>query len=74
MGQGALDAALQGRALPIAPVQPKRSAKYLRSVLIARIYEVFPLLCPLRGGLVHHRVHHAQRRDLANTRSHRGGV
>ena len=33
------------------PAQPKRSkAHYLWAVLIARIYEVFPLLCPLCGG------------------------
>ena len=33
------------------PVPPKRSAAhYLRAVLIARIYEVFPLLCPMCGG------------------------
>ena len=38
---------------PIQPetVPPKRSpAHYLWAVLIARIYEVFPLLCPLYGG------------------------
>ena len=30
---------------------PKRSpAHYLWAVLIARIYEVFPLLCPMSGG------------------------
>jgi hypothetical protein len=32
------------------PVPPKRAAHYLWAVLIARIYEVFPLLCPLCGG------------------------
>ena len=33
------------------PVPPKPSkARYLWAVLIARIYEVFPLLCPLCGG------------------------
>ncbi len=33
------------------PVPPKRSpAHYLWAVLIARIYEVFPLLCPKCGG------------------------
>ena len=33
------------------PAPPKRSpAHYLWAVLIARIYEVFPLLCPLCGG------------------------
>ena len=39
---------------PIAPTPepapPKRAARYLWAVLIARIYEVFPLLCPLCGG------------------------
>jgi hypothetical protein len=33
------------------PVSPKRSpAHYLCAALIARIYEVFPLLCPICGG------------------------
>jgi hypothetical protein len=33
------------------PAPPKRSpAQYLWAVLIARIYEVFPLLCPKCGG------------------------
>ena len=33
------------------PAPPKRLTKqYLWAVLIARIYEVFPLLCPLCGG------------------------
>ncbi len=37
-------------AVPIAP-EPKRSpAHYLWAVLIARIYEVLPLLCPFCGG------------------------
>ena len=32
-------------------VPPKRSpAHYLWAALIARIYEVFPLLCPVCGG------------------------
>jgi hypothetical protein len=31
-------------------VPPKRPAHYLWAVLIARIYEVFPLLCPMCGG------------------------
>ena len=39
---------------PIAPTPepapPKRAAHYLWAVLIARIYEVFPLLCPMCGG------------------------
>jgi hypothetical protein len=29
---------------------PKHAAHYLWAVLIARIYEVFPLLCPMCGG------------------------
>ena len=38
------------QAVPAQPVQPKRPAHYLWAVLIARIYEVLPLLCPLCGG------------------------
>jgi len=35
----------------VQTVPPKRSpSNYLWAVLIARIYEVFPLLCPLCGG------------------------
>ena len=32
------------------PLTPKRAAHYLWAVLVARIYEVFPLLCPICGG------------------------
>jgi hypothetical protein len=41
-----------GNPLPTQakPVPPKRPAHCLWAVLIARIYEVFPLLCPLCGG------------------------
>ena len=42
-----------GHAIPPTPepATPKRSkAHYLWAVLIARIYEVFPLLCPMCGG------------------------
>ena len=41
-----------GNAPPTTPepAQPQRTAHYLWAVLIARIYEVFPLLCPLSGG------------------------
>jgi len=41
-----------GSALPTPaePVQSKRPAHYLWAVLIARIYEVLPLLCPICGG------------------------
>jgi hypothetical protein len=51
------------------PVLPKRAAHYLWAVLIARIYEVFPLLCPLCGG--HMRIiafitHSAEIRHILN--------
>ena len=35
---------------PTQPMPPKRSAHILWAVLIARIYEVFPLVCPICGG------------------------
>lgn len=35
---------------PALPVSPKRPAHYQWAVLMARIYEVFPLLCPICGG------------------------
>ncbi len=53
-GAGVLGVAAPGKAAapptpePVAP--PKRPAHYLWAVLIARIYEVFPLMCPLCGG------------------------
>jgi hypothetical protein len=34
----------------IQPVPPKRSAHMLWTALIARIYEVLPLLCPVCAG------------------------
>jgi hypothetical protein len=52
-GEGAPAVAPLGHAIPPTPesAPPKRSpAHYLWAVLIARIYEVFPLLCPLCGG------------------------
>ena len=37
--------------LTFEPAPPKRPpARYLWAVLIARIYKVFPLLCPMCGG------------------------
>ena len=53
MVEGALGAASLGNALPPTPepVPAKRApAHYLWAVLIALIYEVFPLLCPKCGG------------------------
>jgi hypothetical protein len=35
---------------PSQPVQRKRPAHYLWTALIARIYEVLPLLCPVCAG------------------------
>ena len=52
-GVGAPGVVPQCNAIPATPelAPPKRSpAHYLWAVLIARIYEVFPLLCPLCGG------------------------
>ena len=52
-GEGAPGVTPLGHAIPATPepAPPKRSkAHYLWAVLIARIYEVFPLLCPLCGG------------------------
>jgi hypothetical protein len=52
-GEGAPGLAPMGKAVQTQPepVPPKRSpAHYLWAVLIARIYEVFPLLCPMCGG------------------------
>ena len=51
-GWGAPGPAPPGNAVPPTPepAPPKRAAHYLWAVLIARIYEVFPLLCPLCGG------------------------
>ena len=52
-GEGVPGVVPLGHAIPATPepATPKRSkAHYLWAVLIARIYEVFPLLCPLCGG------------------------
>jgi hypothetical protein len=52
-GVRAPGAAPLGSALPTQgePMLSKRSpAQYLWAVLLARIYEVYPLMCPLCGG------------------------
>ena len=51
-GEGALGVSnpLPTQTEPAQPVPPKRPAHYLWAVLMARIYEVFPLLCPVCGG------------------------
>lgn len=54
-GEGALGvrSPLPTQTEPAQPVPPKRPAHYLWAVLMARIYEVFPLLCPICGGQMH---------------------
>lgn len=39
-----------GATAPEPLAQPKRAAHYLWAALLARIYEVFPLVCPVCGG------------------------
>ncbi len=41
---------MPANAVPIAPVPKRSPAHYLWAALIARIYEVLPLLCPICGG------------------------
>jgi len=49
--QSAPRSTIDGVPIQPVPVPLKRSpAHYLWAVLIARIYEVFPLLCPICGG------------------------
>ena len=52
MGEGAhgVSKSLPTQPEPAQPVPPKRPTHYLWAVLIARIYKVFPLLCPICGG------------------------
>jgi hypothetical protein len=52
-GAGVPGVAAPGNAATPTPepeARPKRAAHYLWAVLIARIYEAFPLLCPMCGG------------------------
>jgi hypothetical protein len=71
MAQGAATQPTEVRAEPAqpVPVPPKRPAHYLWAVLIARIYEVFPLLCPNCGGpmrLIAFITHSADIRQILN--------
>ena len=50
VGEFGVGHAFPAQAVPTQPVPPKRAAHYLWAALIARIYEVFPLLCPVCGG------------------------
>ena len=54
------------------PVPPKRPAHYLWAVLIARIYEVFPLLCPICGGQVRIIAFITHSADIRNVLDHIG--
>jgi hypothetical protein len=49
-GAGATRLAMPANTVPLSPVPKRSPAQYLWAALIARIYEVFPLLCPLCGG------------------------
>jgi hypothetical protein len=78
-GEGALGPSATGNAvLPTPePAPSKRSAHYLWAVLIARIYEVCPLLCPLCGGqmrIIAFITHSADIRQIADPRLHRSGL
>ena len=67
------------KAPPVAlppPAPSKHSpAHYLWAVLIARIYEVFALLCPMCGGQMRppDRFHYRGRTDQESPGAHRGG-
>jgi hypothetical protein len=63
---------LTAQPKPPYPVPPKRSEKILWAVLIARIYEVLPLLCLVCVSPdPHHRVHHLKRQHPAHPGVHR---
>jgi hypothetical protein len=78
--QTAATAATQGRvaispapSTPPEPEPPKRSqARYLWAVLIARIYEVFPLLCPICGGQMRILAFITHRSDIRHLLEHIG--
>jgi hypothetical protein len=47
---GAARLAMPANTVPLSPVPKRSPAHYLWAARIARIYEVFPLLCQLCGG------------------------
>ena len=63
---------LPTQAEPAQPVQPKRPAHYLWAVLLARIYELFPLLCPLCGGQMRIIAFITQSADIGHILEHIG--
>ena len=72
-GAGVPGVALPGEAVPSMPPEPaappKRPAHYLWAVLIARIYEALPLLCPICGGqmrIIAFITHSAEIRHILN--------
>ena len=74
---GAFGVVQQGNALPTQtepskPVPPKRPAHYLWAVLIARVYEVFPLLCPMCGGQMRLIAFITHRADILQILNHIG--
>lgn len=74
-GAGVSGVAVPGNAAPSAPqpaALPKRPAQYLWAVLIARIYEVFPLVCPLCGGQMRILAFITHRADIRHILDHIG--
>ena len=71
-GAGVPGVAAPGNAATPTPepeARPKRAAHYLWAVLIARIYEAFPLLCPMCGGqmrIIAFITHSAEIRHILN--------
>lgn len=54
------------------PTPPKRPAHYLWAALIARIYEVFPLVCPLCGGQMRILAFITHSADISHILDHNG--
>ena len=50
LAPGATTAPPAANAEPAAEPAPRRAARYAWALLLARIYEVFPLVCPRCGG------------------------
>ncbi len=72
VGELGVGAGLPTRAEPAQPVPTKRPAHYLWAVLIARIYEVFPLLCPKCGGQMRLIAFITHRADILQILNHIG--
>ena len=70
--QGSVSANVNAIAPTPKPAPPKRAAYYLWAALIARIYEVFPLLCPLCGGQMRIIAFITHSADIRNIMEHIG--